>query len=122
MSHSHDNSGNEDDCPGCGGNHDEKLEMYDRIDDMMVKFLEQTFDKSAFPENPQNLLMVAKILTHRAAHIAIEAGMDLPSFMANSANEMLAAQRCVLIDKLEERMDMTQAVMETQGKKPEDLN
>ena len=120
MSHSHDND--DGPCPGCGGKHDKATEMYDRIDDMMVKFLEQTFDKSAFPENPQNLLMVAKILTHRAAHIAIEAGMDLPSFMANSANEMLAAQRCVLIDKLEERMDMTQAVMETQGKKPEDLN
>lgn len=118
--HSHDND--DGPCPGCGGNHDEATEMYGRIDDMMVKFLEQTFDESAFPENQRNRLIVAKILTHRAAHIAIEAGMDLPSFMANSANEMQEAQRCVLIDKLEERMEQVVVGMQNQGKKPEDLN
>jgi hypothetical protein len=110
-----------DDCPNC--NPSPEQEMYERIETALVTFLEQSFDEKAFPATERNITLVAKVLMHRTAHLAIDADVDLPSFVANAAHEMIEAQRCVMTARLQERLgDVLGAVMERGNKKPEDMN
>ena len=97
-------------------------EKYDLIDNAIITFLKETFDEKAFPQNETNLSIMAKVLMHRSAHIAIQCGYDLPSFIANAAHEMLEAQQCVYASKMQERLETVFAVMARGNKPPEEMN
>jgi hypothetical protein len=104
-------------CPRC-----KQRELYVRIEDMLIGFLENTFDEKAFPENQENYMLLVKVLLHRSAHLAIEAGEDLPSFVAEASREMIIAQKCVMAARLEEVLERGMAMAQRGDKSPEDLN